>query len=197
MSWKNSYYVNNDYVLDLLKSIKSSPNKDKKNIKNQLINNLLYLVYTRVKGYKDQDYYDDVFQEGVIGLYQAFDKFDERKSPNFFIVAKWYINTNVREFLRKQSRKIEIPNNCDSFLEEETIDLKYEKLQDYKHLCNAINNLPEIDKNVINMRFGFDGGEPKTLQQIGDVFSLSKRRIEQIQVKAIHKLKQECGGANV
>jgi RNA polymerase primary sigma factor len=39
------------------------------------------------------------------------------------------------------------------------------------------------------MRFGLDGYEPMSLQQIGDEFKLSKERIRQIEKKAIRRLR--------
>jgi DNA-directed RNA polymerase specialized sigma subunit len=99
-NWENSYYVNNQDVLSLLNTRSNAKCKsEKNNVDSLLIKNLLYLVYTRVRGYKDHYYYEDAMQEGIMGLMRAFNEFDSSKGPNFFLVAKWYINTYVRNFI--------------------------------------------------------------------------------------------------
>ena len=44
-------------------------------------------------------------------------------------------------------------------------------------------------KQVIEMRFGFNGNEKHTLQKVGDLFGVTRERIRQIENKAIRKLK--------
>ena len=57
-------------------------------------------------------------------------------------------------------------------------------------LKSAIETLPDVDRRVLIMRFGMDGFSEHTLRQIGEAFSLTKQRIEQIEKKAISKLKK-------
>jgi DNA-directed RNA polymerase specialized sigma subunit len=107
-NWENSYYVNNQDVLSLLNTRSNAKCKsEKNNVDSLLIKNLLYLVYTRVRGYKDHYYYEDAMQEGIMGLMRAFNEFDSAKGPNFFLVAKWYINTYVRNFISRVCKKHE------------------------------------------------------------------------------------------
>jgi RNA polymerase primary sigma factor len=44
-------------------------------------------------------------------------------------------------------------------------------------------------KQIIEMRYGLLDGAPKTLQQIGDVFGVSRERIRQIERRVLRKLK--------
>lgn len=53
----------------------------------------------------------------------------------------------------------------------------------------AMETLTEPEKRVIQMRYGLNGYEPMTLQQIGAEFNLSKERIRQIEKKAIRRMR--------
>lgn len=44
-------------------------------------------------------------------------------------------------------------------------------------------------KQVLEMRYGLNGGQKKTLQQIGDMVGVCRERIRQIERKALRKLK--------
>jgi RNA polymerase primary sigma factor len=45
------------------------------------------------------------------------------------------------------------------------------------------------EKQVIIMRYGIGGTEPMTLEQVGEVFQLTRERIRQIEAKALRKLR--------
>ena len=46
------------------------------------------------------------------------------------------------------------------------------------------------EQAVIRMRFGLDDGKAKTLEEIGNRFSVTRERIRQIEARALHKLRQ-------
>jgi RNA polymerase primary sigma factor len=55
----------------------------------------------------------------------------------------------------------------------------------------ALGELDEKEREVVELRFGFDrGGEPRTLQQVGDALGLTRERIRQIEVRAKEKLRR-------
>ena len=54
---------------------------------------------------------------------------------------------------------------------------------------SALNILTDRARQILEMRFGLDGRTPRTLDEIGDHFGLTRERIRQIQVEAIKKLK--------
>ncbi|MCP4129761.1 MAG: RNA polymerase sigma factor RpoD/SigA [bacterium] len=56
-------------------------------------------------------------------------------------------------------------------------------------LNDVLETLTESEKQILKMRFGLEGKEPMSLQQIGDKFNLSKERIRQIEKKAIRRLR--------
>jgi RNA polymerase primary sigma factor len=53
-----------------------------------------------------------------------------------------------------------------------------------------VAELDEKEAEVIRMRFGLDGEEPRTLQEIGEALGLSRERIRQIESKAKEKLRR-------
>ena len=58
-----------------------------------------------------------------------------------------------------------------------------EKLEDI--LKDTLN---EREEQVLRHRFGLDDGSPKTLEEVGKIFDVTRERIRQIEVKAIKKL---------
>lgn len=57
-------------------------------------------------------------------------------------------------------------------------------------LVKALGTLPERDAQVIALRYGLDGGEARTLDEIGRLFGVSRERVRQIEAKAMAKLRQ-------
>ena len=45
------------------------------------------------------------------------------------------------------------------------------------------------EQRILRLRFGFDGCEPQTLEEIGRLFGVTRERVRQIEVKALKKLK--------
>lgn len=62
-----------------------------------------------------------------------------------------------------------------------------EFLKDY--LNEVLQTLSERERKVLIMRFGLDDGKPKTLEDVGLEFKVTRERIRQIEAKAIRKLR--------
>ncbi len=58
----------------------------------------------------------------------------------------------------------------------------------------ALDELDPKEEKVVKLRFGLGGEEPKTLKEIGEMMSLSRERIRQIEAQALEKLNrsQKC-----
>ena len=56
-------------------------------------------------------------------------------------------------------------------------------------IITALQNLTDKEKNVIVMRFGLNGAAPKTLEEVGGYYGLTKERVRQIENKALRKLR--------
>ncbi len=59
-----------------------------------------------------------------------------------------------------------------------------------QRIQDMVGGLDEKEREVIRMRFGLDGDEPKTLQEIGESMGLSRERIRQIESRAKEKLRR-------
>jgi RNA polymerase primary sigma factor len=59
-----------------------------------------------------------------------------------------------------------------------------------RRIQDMVGGLDEKEREVIRMRFGLDGDEPRTLQEIGETMGLSRERIRQIESRAKEKLRR-------
>lgn len=57
------------------------------------------------------------------------------------------------------------------------------------HLDEVLDTLSEREAKVLSLRFGLDGGQSRTLEEVGKVFGVTRERIRQIEAKALRKLK--------
>ncbi len=60
-------------------------------------------------------------------------------------------------------------------------------LQEQLHA--VLGTLPEREAGVVSMRFGLTGGQPKTLDEIGKAYGVTRERIRQIESQAMSKLR--------
>ncbi len=54
---------------------------------------------------------------------------------------------------------------------------------------NALNTLTERERRILVLRFGLEDGQPRTLEEVGKVFNVTRERIRQIEAKALRKLR--------
>ncbi|MFN3650261.1 MAG: RNA polymerase sigma factor RpoD [Armatimonadota bacterium] len=58
-----------------------------------------------------------------------------------------------------------------------------------REIEDALGKLTPREREVIRMRFGLDDGSPRTLEEVGRYFQVTRERIRQIEAKALKKLK--------
>jgi RNA polymerase primary sigma factor len=61
----------------------------------------------------------------------------------------------------------------------------------------ALYSLPERERMVLEYRFGLTGGQPKTLEEVGERFDVTRERIRQIQLTALAKIKSSPHAASL
>jgi len=66
-----------------------------------------------------------------------------------------------------------------------------------RRIQDMVGGLDDKEREVIRMRFGLDGDEPKTLQEIGESMGLSRERIRQIESRAKEKLRRSREAAGL
>ena len=52
-----------------------------------------------------------------------------------------------------------------------------------------MEDLSERERYVLSLRFGFDDGHARTLEEVGQLLSVTRERVRQIEAKALLKLR--------
>ena len=58
-----------------------------------------------------------------------------------------------------------------------------------EQLADVLKTLTPREERVLALRFGLEDGNPKTLEEVGKVFNVTRERIRQIEAKALRKLR--------
>jgi len=118
--------------------------------------------------------------------------FDTNRGVNFFKFASWHMSNRFRKFIRTVKNKEIQFENVEQFIKDtfQSPSDSYEIVEEEKNIKNMLRTLPEMDRYILVMRFGIFGAEELTLQQIGEIFSVSKQYVEQAEKKALEKLRK-------
>jgi len=58
-----------------------------------------------------------------------------------------------------------------------------------EEITRLLSPLDEREREILRLRFGLDRGEPRTLEEVGEHFNLTRERIRQIEARAMSKLR--------
>ncbi|OGS20694.1 MAG: hypothetical protein A2252_04805 [Elusimicrobia bacterium RIFOXYA2_FULL_39_19] len=58
-----------------------------------------------------------------------------------------------------------------------------------EEIRRVLANLSEREEKILTLRHGLDGGYPRTLEEVGEIFGVTRERVRQIEAKAIRKLR--------
>ncbi len=59
----------------------------------------------------------------------------------------------------------------------------------HEQLMEVLDTLTDREQKVLRLRFGLDDGRPRTLEEVGREFNVTRERIRQIEAKALRKLR--------
>ncbi|MGD0996954.1 MAG: RNA polymerase sigma factor RpoD [Thermoleophilia bacterium] len=107
--------------------------------------------------------------------------------------------TKVREILKisQQPLSLETPigeeehSQLGDFIEDEDAVAPFEAVSEImqeEELNQILATLTHRERKVIELRFGLAGGHPRTLEEVGQKFGVTRERIRQIEVKTLAKL---------
>jgi len=57
-----------------------------------------------------------------------------------------------------------------------------------ERLHEALNTLSDKERSILSLRYGLEDGVPRTLEEVGKIFNVTRERIRQIETKALKKL---------
>jgi RNA polymerase sigma factor (sigma-70 family) len=58
-----------------------------------------------------------------------------------------------------------------------------------EQVARMLEPLDDREKEILCLRYGLDRGEPRTLEEVGEQFELTRERIRQIEARAMSKLR--------
>lgn len=156
--------------------------------------NLMLVIAIAMKYGKSGIFLSDLIQEGNIGLLKAVARFDYLRGFKFLFCGTWWICREITRAIANQARTIDrvdedvfvgdlpIVHNVSSL---DTLIIQERRAQ----IEDVLKTLPLREETIIRMRFGLDGGRECTLEEISQSFALTRERIRQIEVMALHKLR--------
>lgn len=172
-----------------------------------ITHNIRLLLYEVTNKFKNVDYdKKDLVSIGSIGLLKAINTFDLTKGVEFSAYATKRINYEILMFLRKL-KKNQIVDSIDRvvFKDKDGSEIKlgdrlydssdfiedYEKTEIHKIIRELVKQLPNRDKEIIMLYFGFYDDKIYTQKEIGNKLHLSQVHISRLISKIIEKLRKQ------
>jgi len=106
----------------------------------------------------------------------------------------------VRELLRYSQDPLSLDSpigeedesNLGDFIEDDTVDGPADaatRAMLSQAVGEVLGELSEREQDIVRLRFGLDGGQAKTLEEVGREFGVTRERIRQIEAKTLAKLR--------
>lgn len=177
-------------------------------IKSTLIeHNLRLVVYIARRFTNTGVDLDDLISVGTIGLIKAVSSFSGEKKVKLATYASRCIENEILMHLRKVVKlknevSFEDPLNTDydgnelilSDVLGSDVDAVYKKIEggvESGLLKEALSKLSGREKEIMEMRYGLNGGEELTQKEVADLMGISQSYISRLEKKIIVRLKKE------
>lgn len=123
--------------------------EEKTAIRNEIISRNLRFVYAVAKRYSTGDILPDLINVGMIGMYEAFEKYDWRSGNRFTTLAVWYIRRDINAYLTKDNLMVRPKNNV-------RIAPKVKKIENDFFLKNGRKPYPIEVMDALHREYGID-----------------------------------------
>ncbi len=169
--------------------------------------NLRLVVYISKKFENTGISIEDLISIGAIGLIKAVNSFDPAKNIKLATYASRCIENEILMMLRRTSRyKLEVsfdePINTDwdgnELLLSDILgtdpDLVSRELDEYEEramLKEAVRRLNSRDKEIVDLRYGLNGGKERTQKEVADMLGISQSYISRLEKRIMGKLRTE------
>lgn len=130
------------------------------------------VTYSELQHFVNKDYGKDYSIEDIQKLVMYADEYLNTTSLNKIVNDSEGGDTEIIDFVAAQDSVED--QVIDSLISEEII--------------NVLNTLSDKEHSIISMRFGLEGNNRMTLEEIGSIYNVTRERIRQIESKAIKKL---------
>ncbi|MBU0617086.1 MAG: sigma-70 family RNA polymerase sigma factor [Planctomycetes bacterium] len=180
-----------DRVEDLLEQARK--------LKAQITQANLRLVVSIAKRHATplRDFFE-IVSDGNVSLMRAVEKFDYSRGFKFSTYASWAVIKNYARTIPEHKQHLDrYQTGRDELLEHVSGPVLDEHESDYlptvhSTLDRMLGTLDQRERDILRQRFGLDEHrEPRTLQQVGKHFGVSKERIRQLEARAMSKLRGE------
>jgi RNA polymerase sporulation-specific sigma factor len=169
--------------------------------------NLRLVVYISKKFESTGINIEDLVSIGTIGLIKAVNTFSPQKNIKLATYASRCIENEILMFLRKSSQhkndiSLDEPLNIDWDGNElllsdilgsdgEEVTGNCESQAEKSVLLEAVNRLPEREREIMIMRFGLAGGGEKTQKEVADIIGISQSYISRLEKRIIKRLRHD------
>ena len=150
---------------------------------------------------------EDLISIGTIGLIKGINTYRRDRNIKLATYASRCIENEILMYIRKTSnQKAEIsldePINmdCDGNelvlsdilgTDENVVTGKLEEAVDLQLLHQALDQLPQREREIVNMRYGLAGLQERTQKEVAEYMGISQSYISRLEKKIMQKLKKE------